>query len=357
VSHSIISDLLERVDVSDWLDDQGISYRRGGAGQFNLRECPWCGNSNSKVYMRADDGRGLCFRCQQGFNLWTFARQHLGTDNAGVARHFEDFGRSMGVRASRPALVTKIDGEWELPESIPLPTPEGETHPMLIARKITLATQSLFGLRWCPSGVFPYTDSFSGQKRSMSFAGRVLLPVCDLDGTMKTFQGRDATGVSEKRYLFPPSLPGTGRFLYGAHLVRGRSHLVVGEGPFDVMAIHQAVEGHPDFRNVGAIGSFGLSISAGDADADDQLKRFRVLREEGLQRVTMMWDGERRALAAAADAGMLLRRQGLQVDVALLPPGRDPNEVDTAVVRDAIINAAELTQASYINLRLSGPYS
>jgi len=218
-------------------------------------------------------------------------------------------------------------------------------------------TQELFGIRWCEAGAFAYEDAY-GRGRSMDFSGRILLPIHDLDGTVCNFVGRDATGEAEIRYLFPPTLPGAGRFLYGGHLAGGRAHLVIGEGPFDAIAIHQAIADHPDFRDAAAVGTFGISLGHVDPAGDDQLGRIRRLQAGGLKRVTFLWDGEREALRQALKAAEVVSRgvQGLEVHVGLLPKGSDPAELDSRLVREAIARAGRWSLQMTARLTLSSPY-
>lgn len=352
-----LQELLDDIDVADFLDYEAISYRRVGAGtNLNIRECPFCGSSNWKTYMRADNGRGLCFRgdCQAKFSLFSFTRQHLNADNKATAEHIKQYALQAGSVSARPKIEhDPVTDGWELPSSIPLPTPDGQTHPSLIKRRITLDTQALYGLRWCEEGRWTYKD-IDGVQRAQIFDRRIIIPVHDLDGVVRSFQGRDGTGKAEKRYLFPSGLPGTGRFLYGGHLVSGKSHLVIGEGPFDTMAIHQAISNHPDFRNVGAVGSFGLSI--GISEGDDQLARLLKLKQAGTSTLTFLWDGERGAFLAAVANGEKLLSHGFRVRIGLLPADHDPNEVDTVVVRKAIEEAQELTPMQALAFRLNPAY-
>lgn len=358
---SELDDILSEIDITDWLDWEGISYRRAGSGSnLNLKDCVFCGDSRHKVYMRADNGLGTCFHgdCNEKFNLFSFARRHLNADARSTIAHFKDYALRTGIGPRATPVVRhepNTEG-WQMPPSIALPTLEGMTHQFLIDRGITIKTQIAFDLRFCAEGRFDYQD-IDGQFRQMIYDQRIIIPVHDLDGVVKTFQGRDVSGTSDRRYLFPATLPGTGRFLYGGHLIAEKPHLVFGEGPFDVMAIHQALIDHPDFRAVGAIGSFGLSIGHSDhIGNDDQLHRLLLLKAQGLAQITFLWDGTRAAWLAALEAGIMLRRHGFKVRMGALPQDKDPNEVDTATVRRAITDAQLLNDQSYTTLRLLIPF-
>lgn len=356
-----LAELFASIDVCEWLDYEGIGWKKINNTQIKLDECVFCGGE--KAYLRSDDGRGTCHsgKCGQRWNLFGLVREFTHLDNRQTIKRLEAYADGAGIRAHRAKapLVVATNSEWDMPPHDALPTTEGHTHPDLIKRKITVETQALFGLSYCTEGWFKYTNH-EGRATGMPFSNRILIPVHDLDGSLQTFQGRACWDVDEelgeRRYLFPPTLPGSGHFIYGANLCRGKPHLVMGEGPFDTMAIHQAMESHPDFKDYGAVGSFGLSIGSGDADGDDQLGRFRTLHREGLKSVTIMWDGERAALMRALDNGLLLRRQGIAVKIAMLPQDKDPNEVSTNVVRQAIYDAMKLTDANFMKLRLNPPY-
>ncbi|MFP3366609.1 hypothetical protein R0J93_23475, partial [Pseudoalteromonas sp. SIMBA_148] len=70
----------------------------------------------------------------------------------------------------------------------------------------------------------------NGDKRYQDFSGRVIIPVLDLMGSLKTFQGRDITGTAEDKYRFATGMPASGAYLYNGHNALGKKHLIVCEG-------------------------------------------------------------------------------------------------------------------------------
>lgn len=353
-----LSDLLSRVDLEEWLDYEALDYRRtAGGDNLQLRVCPFCGDERWRVYMHRDKKLGVCFHaeCAKRFNLFSFARAHLDADSVGTIRHFEDYGsRVLHLRRPPKPVLPLPTPSAILPASVPLPTPDGMTHPYLLDRKVLLSTQTLFGLRWCEDASWSYEDGDGGHKQ-MWFGKRILLPIHDLDGSVQTFVGRDATGKAQLRYLFPPRLPSASRYLYGSELAGEAGHLILGEGPFDAIAIHQALD-HPDFADCAALGTFGLSIGHGDAEGDDQLGRLLRLRQAKPRRITMLWDGEAGALREALNAGDLLARHGFPVAIGLLPPDSDPGELDTRAIRHAIETALPWDATLRVRLTLKSPY-
>lgn len=357
-----INELLDQIDMECYLDREGLDYKItiGSNGrQLNVRECPVCGGGNHKVYLNAETGLGNCFHgdCEAKFNKFTFIRAHLGTDDTRVVRlHLQEVAREMGWRPKRAAIKEVVlDTDWELPDSFELPI-EGLNLTYLENRGITQEITRYFHLRYCDVGWYHYVDD-EGQPRRQFFGGRVIIPVFDLDGKLVTFQGRDISGESERKYLFPNKLPGTGRFLYNGHNAVGASRVVVGEGAFDVMAIKIAVDEEMALRDYVPVGTFGKHLSYGHTEGDDQLGRFVKLRDRGLREVVFMWDGEARALADAMKAGDMLRRLGIKVRIAQLPKGKDPNEVPASVVAGAIIGAEVLTPRLMVQWSLRNPYA
>lgn len=351
-------EIREHLDLEQWFDREGRAYKmgRGRSGmQINAQECPACGDRRWRVYLNAESGVGNCFVCNETFNKISFIHKAQGGTWRDTIDHCREAMREQGWRPKRTVTVAVDDGEVKLPISFALPTREGENLTYLEQRGITGDIARYFHLRYCHAGNYGYLDE--GKPRYQKFDGRVIIPVYDLDGTLRTFQGRDITGeAGDRKYLFPKGLPGTGRFLLNGQNVGRARRAVAGEGAFDVAAIKIAMDQDVELRDVVPIGTFGKSLSYGDMDGNDQLGRLIQLRRQGLEELTFMWDGEHSALMAAISAGEIVKRIGLRVRIALLPAGCDPNEIDPAQVRQAFREALELTASQAVRWRLRSPY-
>jgi DNA primase len=146
----------------------------------------------------------------------------------------------------------------------------------------------------------------NGQER---FTGCVVFPVTDIDGNLVTLYGR-FTGAGEKRHLYLPGKP-TG--LWNAPALKTHAHIILVESILDALAVMMA--GH---HNVISIqGTNGLS--AQDA---------ATLASCGVQRVTLLLDGDDAGRAAAAKLKSTLA--GQRCEVITLPDGHDPNSYLTA---------------------------
>lgn len=349
----------EQLDMEYFLDREGIRYKRqhGRSGmQLNVRECPvdHCHDKRSRVYLNAETGQGNCFVCNTKFSKASFIKHYIEGSWSEAARYCETLLREQGWRPKRK-IVTAVDiTTVKLPISEPVGH-DGQNLLYLEERGIDLDCAKYFHLRYSEFGFWRYKAP-EGDWKTQNFENRLIIPVFDMDGTLKTYQGRDVTGNSERKYLFPVTLPGTGRYLLNAHNFIRHEEVVMGEGFFDVAAMKLAFDGDPGTTHLLPVGSFGKHLSYGSTDCDDQLGRFIDMKRRGLKRVTIMWDGERKALISALDAAKLLTRTGLQVKIAFLPAGKDPNEVPADVVRKAWAKAVAYTPLVDARLRLKNPY-
>lgn len=350
-----LGEVLERLDIGAYLDREGIEYREthGSSGaQYNLRECPCCGTAKWKVFLNVETGLGNCFSgsCNAHFNKFTFIRAHSGLDNSKTAAHIFQVAKEMGWRPPRKSTVavTMSSKAIKLPYSLELPI-NGRNLAYLENRGITLDIAKYFHLRFCMKGLLSYEDQY-GNTKFQDFSKRIIIPVFDLDGQLVSFQARDITGTAEKKYLFPNGFASTGVHLFNGHNVHNTTRIVVGEGVFDVAATKIALDGDADLRDVVPVGTFGKHLSYGSEQS--QLAKFIELQKRGVKEVTMMWDGELKATDDAIVAGEMLKGIGLNVKVAMLPAGKDPNEVPPEVVRAAFWKALPLTPANAVKIRM-----
>lgn len=352
---------IEELDMEFYFEREGVAFRvgQGVSGlQANLQVCPECGDNRWRTYFGLESGKGNCFVCNQNFTKVSFVHAHHNHDDTQWRATFEvieEVLREQGWRPKRQAMVAVDTSAVTLPISEPISDATPAAKAYLDQRNLPQELASYFELRYCQFGWWKFEED--GQTKTQNFQERVIIPVFDLDGTLKTFQGRDMTGLSDRKYLFPKALPGTGRYLLNGHNCVASRAACMGEGFFDVAAIKQALDEEQELRDVTALGSFGKHLSYGDMSGNDQLGRFNALRTRGLKEVTIMWDGEVKALESALDAARKLVSIGLLVRIALLPFGRDPNEVTPEVVRAAYRAAQPYTPALDIKWRLSNPYS
>lgn len=352
MTDSSLSEILDKIDMETYLDQQGITYKHshGTSGpQLNLQVCPKCGGDKWKVFLNAETGLGNCFSgdCSEKFNKWKFISAHTDLLGKPLIDYIRNFGESLGWRAPRTksAAVNLSTTELKIPTSYEIPI-DGKNLTYLRNRNIDAKIAKYFNLRYCDKGWFKYIES--GVEKFMKFDQRILIPIFDLDGNLVSFQGRDITGESPKKYLFPPEFAVTGKHLFNGHNVAATKRVLIGEGVFDVMAQKVALDQDESLRDVVPIGTFGKHLS------EDQMERFGELKNRGVEQITFMWDSEVSATDAAIKAGLQLKKiYGLDIRVAQLPKGCDPNEVSTDVVRGAFYGALTLNKENAVRLMLS----
>lgn len=350
-----LTELLDTIDIEYYLDREGITYRRtrGSSGeQLNLKSCPVCGGDKWKVYLNADTGLGNCFSgsCEARFNKYSFIKANVGseTKTSDVIRYIKLIASEQGWRPKKRerAIVDDISvNVLKLPDSVEIPF-QGKNIKYLAERGISKEIASYFYLRYSKNGHFQYTHD--GTERRQDYSSRVVIPIYDLEGTLVSFQGRDMTGTSEKKYLFPPGFASTGKYLYNGHNAVGAKRIVICEGVFDVMATKIALDEEIGLREVVPVGSFGKHLSNGLEN--DQIGQLIKLKERGLKEVTFMWDGEAKAISAAIKSALVTNRIGLISKVATLPKGKDPNEATIVEVINAYINAETITKLSAMRM-------
>lgn len=352
-----IKAILDEILLEDILEREGWDYRigHGSSGeQLQIHECPFCHGANWKVYANRDTGLGNCFHgsCGETFNIFSFTAALTGGTNAATYRYIEQIAREQGWRPKRrkeTEVEVEENREWRLPESYELPTTDGKNLRYLEKRRVDGATAAYFKLRYCPDGWYNYTKP-DGSQGGMYFGERVLIPIYDIDGTMVTFQGRDLTGESDRKYLFPPGLPGTGRFLLNGHNAVGKQRVILCEGAFDVIRTWVNTR-DSEWSDAGVIGSFGVHLSHGQ-DGNDQKSKFLDLKKQGLREVIVFWDGEDMAFKKALGTAKRIKSMGFRVRIARPPGVKDPGELSVQETLAALDAAQRVDQMSLMRMRL-----
>lgn len=350
---------LDEIDLEHYLDREGVGYRysHGTRGQqLILDECPFCHEGGGKTYANADSGLGNCFHgsCGAKFNKRKLIRQISGLSGKALAEHIKSVASTMGwiPKKTRPEVK---QSSLALPKPMDALPHNGRNLAYLAQRGVTNESCEWFRLGYCHDKAWWGYELDDGTQKWVSYKRRVIIPIYDLEGEMVSFQGRDITGEQLPKYLFPNGFAVAGKHLYNGHAFEAgkHTHAVVGEGAFDAIAIHQALLEERGCADMLALATFGMHLSGG---ADGQIEKFVRLHEQGLRTVTIMWDGEGRAIKMAVQAGLALVRAGLQVRIATLPEGYDPAQgpdgqpTPTRLVREAIFKARPLTLISAVRI-------
>lgn len=228
----------------------------------------------------------------------------LALNLAALAFFREQLGGAPGALAycERRGLVPETLERWEVGYA---PADDTALAAYLKRTGQTLADAKEFGLLdGDPSGGY-----------AAKLRDRIIFPIRDLRGQVVGFGGR-ALGDTNVKYMNTPEtmLFSKRHVLYGMHRAKDaiarEGAAVLVEGYLDVIACHEAGLDT-------AVATLGTSLSEDHA----------ALLGRWAQKATVLYDCDeagRRAAERAADA---LRGAGLEVSVALLPAGEDPDSL------------------------------
>jgi DNA primase len=164
----------------------------------------------------------------------------------------------------------------------------------------------------------------SGTGHYDRFRHRLLFPITDLAGRIVAFSGRILDPPEDEplesrieqgaKYVNSPEGPlyKKGEILFGLYegrvIARREGWILVCEGNFDLLALHQA-----GFKN--SVAPMGTALT------EDHTKLIRRFAD----RAVLLFDGDKAGKKAVRASAPLLTRAGIGAKVATLPPGDDPD--------------------------------
>jgi DNA primase len=338
---SFIDDLKAQADIVVVIQDY-VSLKKTGATYKGL--CPFHGEKTPSFHVNRDKGFFHCFGCGVGGDAFKFLELHekIGFQDA-VRQLAQRFGLTVPeMEATDEQRVNNAEREGllKIHETAAawfreqLATPAGTRIRTLIAdRGITQQTSDALGMGFAPPGRDGLVKHLL--KRGFSqglivrgglafqrddgsvvdrFRNRLMIPICRDTGSVIAFGGRALEADQQPKYLNSPETPiyTKGRTLYGLHL----SKAAIRQTRFAVM-----VEGYFDFAQVFQAGMQSVVASSGTALTQHQaalLHRFTT-------RIILSFDPDAAGQGAAAKSCEMLVEEGFDVNVAILPPGDDPD--------------------------------
>jgi DNA primase len=338
---SFVQDLKSHADIVQVVQER-VPLRRSGAAWKGL--CPFHGEKTPSFQVNGDKGVFHCFGCGVGGDVIKFvelydkitfpeAVRQLAARVGMTVPEPEDSKESADTQRDRDALlkVHEVAAAWFREQ---LDTPAGApARRQLLDRGLTTETITLIGAGYAPasrealktrlirdgfsmalllrSGLLVQRDEGTVLDR---FRNRLMIPIHRDNGAIVAFGGRAMEHGQQPKYLNSPETPiyVKGRTLYGLHLSKASitraKHAVMVEGYFDVAQAYQA-----GITNV--VASSGTALTLAQAKL---LKRFA-------SKVVLSFDPDAAGQGAAARSSELLVAEGFQVNVAVLPPGDDPD--------------------------------
>ncbi len=316
------------------------------AGKNYKGRCPFHPDKNPSLTVSPEKGLWYCFGCQAGGDAIGFLMriEKIPFEEA-VERLASELGLDRSGRGTGKAKLYQVCAEAAEFFAQELYGPRGQkARAYLQGRQLMPAVWKKYGLGYAP-------DSWDALLKKLSrwgvdvlhqlglvvqgkqgyydlFRDRVMFPIRDAQGRPVAFAGRSLNG--EPKYLNGPNTPlfTKGTLLYGLDLakeaMKAKGRAVLVEGYTDVIS----------FQTAGieeAVGSMGTSLTEEQA---------RLLARYTDQ-VVIAYDRDAAGEASALRGLLILAKAHLKVQVALLPPGEDP---DSLVRREGAEAAAAVLQ-------------
>jgi len=344
-----IDEILERVDLVT-LVSRHVELKKSGKS-FKGR-CPFHQEKSASFYVTPELKRFKCFGCQAGGDAIAFVQRYLGKTFVDAVR---DLAREVGVdlsAAEDPSArerqhlreVTELAQE-HFKSQLWQPTEGKVARESLAARGVGEEMARSFGLGWAPEGWSRLGDLLLArgllefgiqaglvQRRTRGegaydvFRGRLMIPIRAPDGRVVAFGGRLLLGDQGPKYLNSKEsrLYNKSETLYGLDRardeVRRRKSVVLVEGYFDVIGLHQAGVSH-------AVALCSTALTSGHLQ--------QLLRMEARELVLLL-DGDEAGRKAVERLAPALLAAGASTRVALLPEGEDPDTFARSRGADAV---------------------
>lgn len=345
-----LDELRTRTSLSQVVSRKVIwDTRKSNQGKGDMwAPCPF--HQEKTASFHVDDRKGFyyCFGCHAKGDAISFVRE---TENVDFMEAVEILAREAGMSmpARDPQAQQKADRRSQLAEvmemalrhfRMQLQTQAGtEAREYLARRGLDQGAQDRFEIGFAPDnwqGLWDHLKSAgvsddlildcglaktaqSGDRRYDTFRGRIMFPIRDPRGRCIAFGGRAMDPADNAKYLNSPEteLFDKGRTLYNhgpAREAAGKGQpLIVAEGYMDVIALGEA--------------GFGAAVAPlGTAVTETQLQLLWRIAQEPV----IALDGDAAGLRAAyrlIDLALPLLEAGQSLRFAILPPGKDPDDL------------------------------
>lgn len=285
-------------------------------------------------YVYLESNSCYCFKCGQSFSVLKLLELAEGlTYNQAVKRLLSLAPKRVYPAAGKLREIVEERSKRKIPEKpasppgveLPFNVPIEPGSPAALyleKRGFGRETIEAFDLRFCPPG--------------SPFMNRILIPVY-FEGVCVGYQGRDITGASKMKYMFPKGA-GFANYLYALDdalfwmRYRLLDYVVLCEGVTDVWRTFLSEE-----RSV--VGTFGKILKAG--------QRRALLETPDIKKVVIFWDGNAKAdayrLAEDLSAFKLVR-------VVELPLELEPDLCRAEDIPGIIDGAIEFEKLSPIDI-------
>jgi DNA primase len=299
------SEIKSRVSIEQVLRCYGVDWLRGSGVQQYRGRCPiHQGQGAEAFHVNFQRNVFHCFACGAGGNVLDLvaAMESCSIREAALRLGGLQVSGGAAAQSGQRQLVTKKRTVHNSALGFSLSL--DRRHPYVAGRGIDAVTADWFGV-----GYYAAAGLMSG---------RVAIPIHDTCGRLVAYCGRAIDG-SAPRYRFPAGFQKS-QVLFNYHraVEAGCDRLIVVEGFFDCMRIHQA--GFP-----GVVALMGARLSEAQ----------RVLLTDRFSNIILMLDGDPTGRRAAAQIARELAPELIVTDVHL-PENMQPDQMEAGQIRQVL---------------------
>ncbi len=329
------------------------------SGRNWMARCPLHGERTPSLSVNSEKGVYYCFGCQRSGDAITFVQEIEKLDFVGAV---ESLASRYGVqlryttqgegttRARKRLLLDAVAKAADFYHQRLLNGPDaGAARSYLRSRGYDRAVVSKYKLGWAPDNwdelarhlrlnAADLTDSGLGFVNSAdrvqdAFRARIMFPIADERGDFTGFGGRILPGSEGPKYkntIGGAAVYDKSKLLYGLHTHREG---IVKEGEAIICEGYTDVIGFANANILRAVATCGTALTE---------EHIKLLKRFSADRLVLAFDTDSAGLAAAERVYEWEQRFELDVRVADLPPGVDPDDVareDPAELARAVLQA------------------
>jgi DNA primase len=350
----IIEEIKRRVDIVA-LVSRYVTLER--AGRRMRSRCPFHEETQASFYVDAERGFYHCFGCGAGGDVFRFLMEIEGLSFPEAGQRLADMAglewtTSPDAKQARDRrdIIRKANEEAAGFFQRALRGAQANAaREYLAQRGIGADAIAKFAIGYAPESwdallKFLAGKGFSGEQAAECglvkprdsggyydvFRHRIIFPICEVSGRVIGFGGRALDPEDQAKYINSPetALFKKSRTVYGLDLARqaisDAKQVLVVEGYTDVIAVAEA-------------GIENVVACLGTATTPDHLKLLGRYADE----IVFIYDGDSAGMQAALRHVEVFEGASADVKVAVLPTGRDPDDVIRTLGADGLLQIIE----------------
>lgn len=343
IPEEVVDTVRKELDIVDVISEY-MQLKKQGRNFTGL--CPFHGEKTPSFSVSQEKQLYHCFGCGAGGNVFTFVMEYEGLSFMEAMQKLapKTSVNLPEINAEEQRETREEEKSWykghelamKMYHHLLVSSPEGKkAREYLRSRGFTKEMIDRFQIGYAPDSWNFLTDFL--KKRDLNtgemvdcgllasresdgkpfdrFRDRVMFPIWDKQGKVIAFGGRVLDPEGKPKYLNSPesNVFNKGRLLYHFHgarpAIKRKNEAVLFEGYVDVISAYRAGIEH-------GVGALGTALS------DEQARMLR----RNTDKVILCYDGDNAGQAASWKNADILISAGLEVFIAPLPEGQDPDD-------------------------------